>query len=147
MHCLCQGPGCHLLRFALGCFCSLKAFCVLLEEENEDGSLPVASQRSQELGSPLLIAPSERSSPSLLSPWSPATFPSSPCLLLSVSISAARPHFESPNPVDSGSVLLCCSSWWRLSGGRLPGSATFGVPARRVVSWLCLGLQFVANPS
>ncbi len=63
----------NLLGFALGSFCSLQAFCTALEDESENGGLPISPWRSQELGAPLPSEPPEKSSQSLPSPWSLAT--------------------------------------------------------------------------
>ena len=108
---------CKQLWIALCGFYFLKSFCAALENENKNGGFPISSPGAE--SSPPSPHPHPNSSVhsqgkvvclvSLVSartPWSPSIW-------LSVSISGTWFCFESPNPEDSCSTNVCCSSWGR----------------------------------
>ena len=82
LHHPCWGRGgrqaeCKPLWMALCGLCFLKAFHAALEDESENDSLPFSSAGAKILA-PLLSAPTGKSSPSLLSPWSLSTLHAHP---------------------------------------------------------------------
>ena len=101
----------NLLWFALCGFCSVKAFCSALEDENENGSLSISGPRAESLGPHSSVCPPGRAGNHSISLVSVRTL-CSPVLWQSVSISGMRPQLWVSKPCR----LLWCSPVLLLPG-------------------------------
>lgn len=152
---------CKLLQVALCSFCSLKAFAALKnkkkKKKKEKLLYPVSSSRAEWLLPPLFSALSGKSSQSLLftsnSEDCCGTHPhqsSQGCVC--VCVWRARVSGRSCSLLDPcfwSNFLIVCASGHSSKGKEqgLPAAITCWVPAWRVVSGSCSGLQFMATPS
>lgn len=145
LKCLCRGEvacpwqGAKLskqLQIALCGFCSLKAFCAALEDENENSSLPISGPGT-EPGDPLLCVPSQKSSRSLLSPRSPATLHAHPACDRAFLTLVHGPVWSLPTQQIPAALYR-----FRRRKVSLPGFAICGVPAQKVVAQMSPRSQF-----
>ena len=86
-HCSCLGAGLtNLLQIVLCGFCSLKAFCLALEDEGENGGLPISSLRDKSSGPHSSVHPQGKAvNPSCLPGLPPHSVLTQPGTNLSVS--------------------------------------------------------------
>ena len=125
LHYTCWGPGSICLRIALSVFCFLKAFCIALGIEGENGSLPISSPGAEILRPHFPVCPQEKS---LLSPWSPSTFNAHPACDRAL-LSQACDALLSPQTLQTPVAPPSCPFWGRR--GSLTGSTACWAPAQR----------------
>jgi len=133
----------NLLGFALGSFCSLQAFRIALEDESENGGLPISALEELRTRGPApQCAPREKQSVTPISPVSSRT----PCSPSQAFLSLAPDPMWSLETQQIPVVRFHATSP-RGRKGSLPGSATCWVPAGGAVARLCHGSRFIATPS
>lgn len=121
MFCVCQGSRLsNLHQIALCGFCSLKAFCTALEDENENGGLPVFNPGTESSGPHFSVYP-RKIIESFLSPCSLSTLHGHRAYDHAFLSQAYNPILNSPNPEDSCDFHwhYFSRTWWGCLTGAL----------------------------
>uniref|UniRef100_A0A452QYI8 FGFR1 oncogene partner 2 n=1 Tax=Ursus americanus TaxID=9643 RepID=A0A452QYI8_URSAM len=131
----------HQLWFALCGFCSLKAFRAALEDENENGGLPISSPGAESLGARSLVRPQgkavNRSCLPGLQPHSVLTRPVTERFYLwhTAQFGVSKPsRFRLPCRSSRGrkgslpGSAACWAPYWKSRGPTVPGITVYGHP-------------------